>query len=220
MEILGKLKNFFDHPTKTKMHVICIVGIVCVAVCMIDWLISFGAYAVFYLEHSSWKYFFLELLKNILPNFLLLLALLLTFIHWLQGKRFRFQLAIPILLLYTFLTSIYHFISAWISPASSLEGNPILIGFSFLVTLMGTGCLVFLIRAMLRSESEELALITMIPILLNLPLVIISWILYTSIPTPVFALATVFSLFPLIFMRLSWLLFLAGWYMKQKELAE
>ncbi len=215
MEMLAKLKNFFDHPTETKMHALCITGIVCVAVCMVDWLLSLGSSVLFCLEHSYWNYFFRDSFINDLPNNLLLVALLLTFIHWLQGKRFRFQLAVPIIWLCIFLISIYSFTSTWILPGRSFVDHPIWVMLSFLVTVFMTICLAFFIFEMIKPKNHHIALFMSIPITLNTLIMLINHIL--SILSLKTSWGTFLSLFPIIFMRVAWLLFCTGWYMKQKE---
>lgn len=212
--MLDRMKRFFDDPTKAKNNAICITGIVCTAVCLIDWILSLGSLLFFYREHwIYWNYFFREFLKYDISSLLLLLSLLLSFCQWKRGKRFRFALAVPLILMYTFAVSIFSFISAWMTPGSSIEGNSVLTILTFLVSVAMTICLLFLVLAVAGENFRSIALITFIPIILNLLFALVNWILYHPISHP----ADVLGVFPLVLERVAWLLFCAGWYMKQKE---
>lgn len=218
MNVLTKLENAFAHPTKQKMNAVCIGGIVCTVLCIIDWLLSFGSSVLFYLEHSYWNYFFRDSFLNDLPSNLLLVALLLTFLYWRQGKSFRFQLAVPIFWLCIFLISVYSFISTWFSPDRNFVDNPIWVILSFLVTVFMTICLAFFILEMMKPKNHRIALLMFIPIILNTLIMLINHILYSLSLEP--SLGTFLSMFPILFMRAAWMLFCVGWYMRQKELAE
>ncbi len=212
--MLDRMKQFLDDPTKAKTNAICITGIVCTAVCLMNWILSLGSSLFFYREHwIYWNYFFREFLKYDIPNFLLLLSLMLCFCQWQRGKHFRFALAVPLVLMYTFAVSIFSFISAWLTPSSSIEGNSVLTVLTFLVSVVMTICLLFLVLAVAGENFRSIALITFIPIILNLLFASVNWILYHPISHP----ADVFSVFPLILERVAWLFFCTGWYMKQKE---
>ena len=97
MNTLQKILDFFNTPTNQKMNVICIAGIVCTVISLIDKvrMLVFTVYGCW----GYWGWMFEELLFDGLPRLLALTAMLLTFLYWKRGNRFPLQPAVPILLL-------------------------------------------------------------------------------------------------------------------------
>lgn len=180
---------------------------------MIDEILDFWSMLRIY--WGVWDDFFLVFLKDYLPGILLLIALLLTYIHWLRGKSFKYSLAVPIVLLYWSLSALYDYFRAWVLHDIRIEGDLFFIIFCFLVTLFLTFCLAFFILAMVKSDFHHAALLILVPILLNMLCGVVQMILYILIP--MFSFSALIDLFTTVITRLAWLLFCAGWYMKQKE---
>ncbi len=208
MNALQKLLGFFNTPTNQKMNVICITGIVCTVISLMDKVrdLVFTAFECW----GYWGWMFEELLFNCLPRLLALTAMLLTFLYWKRGNRFPLQLAVPILLLIENLISILSVFSGKTQYLNAFWTIYSVVMFGFLIF-----CLFFFIIAMIKSDFHQIALIIVAVILLQIVVGLVGPFSYN-----IWYAFDVSGMLALLVFNAPLLLFCTGWYMKQKEHTE
>lgn len=208
MNTLQKILDFFNTPTNQKMNVICIAGIVCTVISLIDKvrMLVFTVYGCW----GYWGWMFEELLFDGLPPLLALTAMLLTFLYWKRGNRFPIQPAVPILLLIENLISLLSVFFGKTQYLNAFWTIYSVVMFGFLIF-----CLFFFIIAMIKSDFHQIALIIVAVVLLQIAVGLIGPFFYD-----IRRAFDVSGMLVLIVFNAPLLLFCAGWYMKQKEHTE
>ncbi len=115
---MHKLLDFLNHPTKKRMNLLCVTGMVCAALYIPIVIVN----CLNFIFSSSYTLFFFTNLLSLA----MIIILLLTFAGWMHSRSFLLFAAVPYILLVRTLCFLYDDVRVWLSPAEKMSGSIVL----------------------------------------------------------------------------------------------